>query len=159
MLKFGKPPCLAQQTGAEKKGFVPPFMQYGRSEGVPLFGITSAAVSDVSFNKIKVATSEFKTGTMIVALEDVNGYDSLPVQSYNPAQPYFVKLYKQSGTGDLGVLPYAFNTLVAEFLHLDPENDDIRGDSRLFKYPDGSAGVFIERTGQFFVLSEIDIGN
>ena len=101
----------------------------------------------------------FKTGTMIVALEDVNGYDSLPVQSYNPAQPYFVKLYKQSGTGDLEVLPYAFNTLVAEFLHLDPENDDIRGDSRLFKYPDGSAGVFIERTGQFFVLSEIDIGN
>ena len=158
MLQFGNPPCLAQQTGAEKNGFVAPFMQYGRSPGTPLFGITSAIVSDVSFGKIKVATSEFKTGTMIVALEDVVGYvDSLPVQSYKPAQSYFVKLYKKSGTGNLEVLSYDFNTLVAEFLGLDPENDDIRGDSRLFKYPDGSAGVFIERTGQFFELSEIDI--
>ena len=33
-----------------------------------------------------------------------------------------------------------------------------RGDPRLFHYPDGQAGVFIERTGVFYKLTEIELG-
>lgn len=32
-----------------------------------------------------------------------------------------------------------------------------RGDSRLFHYPDGSPGCFMERTGVFYKLTEISI--
>lgn len=150
ILQFSNPPCLGGQTKDEAEGFITPYMQFGRGPGVPLFGITSSVISEKSFHNIKVAASEFNTGTMIVALEDVDKYAG------QPAQSYFVDLYKEAPTKELVPLEDGFNTLVVEALNLDPQSgDSIRGDSRLFKYPDGSAGVFIERTGQFFRLSEI----
>ena len=46
------------------------------------------------------------------------------------------------------------NALVAEDLSLqNPE----RGDARLFTYPNGDSGLFIERTGAFYKLEEIDL--
>eukprot|EP00584_Thalassiosira_punctigera_P022733 CAMPEP_0172574500 /NCGR_PEP_ID=MMETSP1067-20121228/136730_1 /TAXON_ID=265564 ORGANISM="Thalassiosira punctigera, Strain Tpunct2005C2" /NCGR_SAMPLE_ID=MMETSP1067 /ASSEMBLY_ACC=CAM_ASM_000444 /LENGTH=908 /DNA_ID=CAMNT_0013367129 /DNA_START=168 /DNA_END=2895 /DNA_ORIENTATION=- len=145
MLTWGTPPCLSDLSDDQQIGFIKPYIQFGRSPGVPLHGITSSVMSELSFPNIKLAAAEFNTGTMIVTKED---YDVSGPSSVN-----FVKLYKEDSNGNLVLLENGFNSLVAEDLSLGP-NESLRGDARLFKYPDGTAGVFIERTGQFFKLHE-----
>lgn len=141
------PPCLADQDKEDGEGFIAPLMQFGRGPGVDLYGITSFGISDVSFDKIKLAASEFQTGTMIVAVDHLDAEAPLPA--------YFVKLYKEDN-GELVELADGFNTLVADSFSID-DGESIRGDSRLFEYPDGTVGVFIERTGEFYKLTEIEI--
>ena len=65
-----------------------------------------------------------------------------------PAQSYKIKLYDTGGN----YLDNGFNDLVKEELG---EVGYYRGDPRMFHYPDGTAGVFIERTGVFYKLTEI----
>ena len=148
-LTWGTPPCLGDLTEAEMVGFIKPYIQFGRSTGVPLYGIASSVMSDVSFGRIKVATSEFNTASLIVTLEDYS--------ASAPSSTAFVKLYQEDSTGNLVLLENGFNTFVIEDLSIDlsAEGASARGDARLFKFPNGQAGVFIERTGQFFELEEI----
>lgn len=133
------PPCIDEQTDIEKQGFIAPYMQFGRGTGLPFYGISSSVVSSKSFNLIKVASTEFNTGLLIVGL-DKHSIETAPVPAY------MVKLYKEDSSGEL-IEMNGFNAFVGGG----------RGDPRLFKYPDGSAGVFIERTGQFFTLEEVMI--
>merc|ERR1711957_910120 len=55
---------------------------------------------------------------------------------------------------DMTPLPMGLNDLVKKELG---EVYYYRGDPRLFHYPDGTVGVFIERTGVFYKLTEIEI--
>ena len=146
-LQFGNPPCIADLTEDQQVGFIKPYMQFNRRPGVPLFGITSSVMSDLSFGSIKLAATEFNTGRMIVTQEAFNATEG-------PRSANFVKLYEQDSNGNLVLLEFGFNSLVINDLNLtDPGG--ARGDARVFKYPDGTAGVFIERTGQFFKINEI----
>ena len=70
-----------------------------------------------------------------------------------PATAYKIRLYDEGGN----YLERGMNDLVSEVLGEAAEGY-FRGDPRLFHYPDGSAGVFIERTGTFYKLTEIEIG-
>ncbi len=76
---------------------------------------------------------------------------ALQVDGYSgPAQSYKYKIYNATGVE----LPGALNDLVQE------ELGDVgyyRGDPRLFHYPSGEPGAFIERTGCFYKLTEIAI--
>jgi hypothetical protein len=65
-----------------------------------------------------------------------------------PDKTYKYKLYDV----DMNLLEGALNDLVKEELG---EVGYYRGDARLFTYPDGQAGAFIERTGVFYKLTEI----
>jgi len=144
-LAWGNPPCLTKLTEEQQVGFIKPYMQFGRQPGVFLLAITSSVMSSVSFKTIKLAATEFNTGTLIVAREDYN--------SSQPSKANFVQIYKEDAKGNLSFLKKGFNSFVVEDLSLLPEQS-ARGDARLFKYPDGRAGVFIERTGQFFHIEE-----
>jgi len=150
MLEYRNPPCLGDLTAAEMTGMIKPYVQFGRGDDIPLFGISSSVMSDSSFPTIKLATTEFNTGKLIVTLD---AYDSS-----NPSSTQFVNLYKEDSSGKIVLLEHDFNEIVIEDLNRDMTDlsEGARGDARLFKYPDGSAGVFIERTGQFLKLSEIN---
>jgi len=134
-LVFASPNCVGEQTEAESEGFIKPWMQYGRGPDLPLFGITSAVVSRLSFDKIKVATTEFNTGKLIVAKKEYK--EGKVLESFD------VPIYDEN----MMLLENGFNNLT--------EFGD-RNDPRLFTYPDGTAGVFLERTGSFFRLNEIE---
>ena len=67
-----------------------------------------------------------------------------------PSKGYKIRLYDSNMTE----YENGFNDLVKEELG---EVGYYRGDPRLFHYPDGTAGVFIERTGVFYRLTEIDM--
>ena len=56
----------------------------------------------------------------------------------------------------MNLLDGGFNDLVREELG---EVGYFCGDPRPFHYPDGTAGVFIERTGVFYKLTKIDIAD
>jgi len=72
-----------------------------------------------------------------------------PWKNYDgPVKTYKYKLYD----ADMNLLEGALNDLVKEELG---EVGYYRGDARLFTYPDGQAGAFIERTGVFYKLTEI----
>lgn len=150
---FGQsPPCLGLQTNTEKAGFILPYLQFGRGidengNFILFFAIASVVVPSQGFNLIKVLSTEFNTGLLIAALDDY--------VLNEPSQGQFVKLYKENASGtmvDIG----DFNSLVKDKLSL-ADDESSRGDARLFRYPDGSAGVFIERTGEFFKLEEITV--
>jgi len=133
-LVFAGPVCVGEQTKEESKGFIQPWMQYGRGPDLPLYGVTSAVVSDLSFDKIKLATTEFNTGLLLCAKEAYKEGKVLGA--------YDVPLYDEK----MVLLDSGFNNLT-EF--------NSRCDPRVFRYPDGTAGVFLERTGSFFRLTEI----
>lgn len=147
---FGaSPPCIDEQRHSEKTGFVLPHMQFGNSPdaGGAFFAISSAVVSPVSFDTIKVAATEFNTGVFIAGFEE---YDAETA----PTAAFQVKMYKDDGAGGITELENSLNDLVGDFLNEDPA----RGDPRFFRFPDGSAGVLIERTGAFYKLEEIQTG-
>jgi hypothetical protein len=146
-LAWNNPPCLQELNKFEMKGFTSPWMQFGRGGGVPLFAISGSVVSDISFSKCKLFFSEFNTGLGMCAFSD---YDSAEV---SPA--YFVNLVDENFV----TLPDGLNTFVGRYFTKNnkfiAEGESLRGDARAFKYPDGRAGVFIERTGEFFELNEV----
>jgi len=87
-------------------------------------------------------TTEFQSGALIAATEE---YDEEEV-----AEPFFVKLVDEN----LQEVEGGFNGLTARFLD---QSEPTRGDARLFQFPDGDAGVFIERTGEIYKLYEVEL--
>lgn len=67
-----------------------------------------------------------------------------------PAKGYIIKIYDTDGN----YLENGVNDLVLQELGTVGR---YRGDPRLFHFPDGTAGVFVERTGTFYRLKEIPI--
>jgi len=134
----GDPPCEGSAPSPEK-GYVQPWIQFGRTATDFFYGISGFAVSEKSFNKLSLMWTEFNTGLVLATM----GATKL-------STGYKIRLYDTEMTE----LPNGFNDLVLEELG---EVGYYRGDPRPFHYPDGSAGVFIERTGVFYKLTEIDL--
>ena len=97
-------------------------------------------------DKLKLIWTEFNTGTLL----GTNKRAKWGRNYKRPATSYKIKVYDADGN----YLENGFNDLVKEELG---EVGYYRGDPRLFHYPDGRAGVFIERTGVFYKLKEIEI--
>jgi hypothetical protein len=140
-----EPPSEAVTTVLED-GYIQPWIQFGRTETDFFYAISSFAVAFKSFKNLHLIWSEFNTGYIMGTTKRFR-----PGSMYGgPSTGYKLKVYDESGA----LLENGLNDLVKEELG---EVGYYRGDPRLFHYPDGTAGVFIERTGAFYKLTEIDI--
>ena len=135
-----QPPCL-KNTPIPEDGFVQPWVQFCHTPDDAYYGISSLAIP--SSGSVEMLYTEFNTGILM-------GTDSAaqdPDEYAGPATAYKYKLFAEDDT-EIS----AFNELVQEELG---EVGYYRGDPRLFHYPDGTVGVFIERTGVFYKLTEV----
>lgn len=141
-----EPKCIEKAPKGEA-GYIQPWIQFGRTDTDFFYAISSMAVPTSNVSELKLLWSEFNTGKLMGTTK----YQS--VKRNKPVIGYKIKLYASDGTT---YLENGFNDLVQE------ELGDVgvyRGDPRLFHYPDGQAGVFIERTGVFYKLEEISMPN
>uniref|UniRef100_A0A7S3V8H0 Glucose/Sorbosone dehydrogenase domain-containing protein n=1 Tax=Chaetoceros debilis TaxID=122233 RepID=A0A7S3V8H0_9STRA len=144
-LKLGsdEPPC-EESAPIGEAGFIQPWIQFGRTPTDFFYAISSFAVPTKGLDELKLIWSEFNTG-MLLGTKQNPKFDG---KYKGPARSFKIRLYDTS----LNELKNGLNDLVQEELG---EVGYYRGDPRLFHYPDGSAGVFIERTGVFYKLTEI----
>jgi subtilisin family serine protease/regulation of enolase protein 1 (concanavalin A-like superfamily) len=110
-------------------GFLQPVAQWGR-EGAPLIAASGPAISTVSFSTITALFGDLPTGAVwaVTGLPSVTGQPVYHVALVdNTLQP--VTLIAIAGGN--------------------------RPDPRFFTFPDGTAGVLLERTGDFYRLTQI----
>ena len=141
-----EPPCEGDAPVLES-GFIQPWIQFGRSETDFFYAVSSFAVAYESFDKLELIWSEFNTGLIMGTNQR---FYAGAGKNYGPVTGYKIKLYDTDGN----YLENGTNDLVQDVLG---EVGYYRGDPRLFHYPDGTAGVFIERTGAYYRLTEIAI--
>jgi hypothetical protein len=118
-------------TGAAptpEAGFTQPVAQFGR-EGAPLVGVTGAVSSATSFTTITALFGDLPTGS-VFAVTGASGTANQTVFRVNLVD----------GT----MAPVTLSGLAGG-----------RPDPRFFLFPDGSAGVLLERTGAFYRLTQI----
>jgi hypothetical protein len=108
-------------------GFVRPVAEVGR-EGAPFLGL-AGPVSSPSFQSITALVADLVSGDVFATTR--------PLGERN--QPVY-----RVGVKDAKGAATTFREL----------SGDKRGDARFFNFPDGSAGVLIERTGRFYRVSE-----
>jgi hypothetical protein len=109
-------------------GFVQPIAQFGR-EGAELIGETGPVASKRSFNKIRYLLGDLVSGS-------VYALTSGPTTAAQPV--YRVTLVDNA----------------ARTITLKALVGGTRPDPRFFNFPDGSAGVLLETTGEFYRLTE-----
>lgn len=118
-------------TGAAptpEAGFIQPVAQFGR-EGAPLVAVTGPVSSGASFTNITALFGDLPTGN-VLAVTGVAGTANQTV--------YRVNLVNTS------LAPVTLAGLAGG-----------RPDPRFFLFPDGTAGVLLERTGSFYRLTQI----
>lgn len=142
-LTLDEPPC-EESAPIGEAGFIQPWIQCGRSPTDFFYAISSFAVPTKGLKKLKLVWSEINTGMLLGTKEN----PEFGSKYKGPAKSFKIRLYDTSANE----LKNGFNDLVKEELG---EVGYYRGDPRLFHYPDGSAGVFIERTGVFYKLEEV----
>lgn len=138
---LGTQPSCKENAPAGEPGYVQPWIQFGRTPTDFFYGISSLAIPTAGNDKLNLLWSEFNTGKIL-------GTDKKFVEGASPATSYKIKIFDADGV----YLENGLNDLVKAELG---EVGFYRGDPRLFHYPDGQAGVFIERTGVFYKLTEI----
>jgi len=142
--KLGDQPPYQGDAPVPEPGYIQPWIQFGRSENDFFYGIASFCLSETSLDELKIIWTEFNTGLILGSFDDYN------LEDYTgPANGYKIKLYDE----DMMYLENGLNDLVDKELG----GGASRGDPRMFNYPDGTAGVFIERTGVFYRLEEISL--
>jgi len=137
---FQNPKC-EEEAPSPENGYIQPWIQFGRTETDFFHAISSFAIPTNHVEHIKILCGEMNTGQILGT--DESSEMNTPVKAYK------LKLYYDGW----GWLENGLNDLVLEELG---EVGYYRGDPRVFHYPDGTAGVFIERTGAFYKLSEIE---
>jgi pimeloyl-ACP methyl ester carboxylesterase len=121
---------VAQRAiGADEPGFVRPVAEFGR-EGAAEFAASGPVASTVSFRRISALVGDLSGGSVfaITGSRTARGQDVFRVALRDP-----------SGR------PVTLKQLAG----------DARPDPRFFNFPDGSAGVLLEKTGEFFRLTEL----
>jgi hypothetical protein len=109
-------------------GFTQPIAQFGR-EGAPLVAVTGPVSSFLSFSSITSLFGDLPTGKVFA----VTGAPGAPGQIV-----YAVNLVNSA------LAPVTLSGLAGG-----------RPDPRFFLFPDGTAGVLLERTGAFYRLTQI----
>lgn len=140
---LGTQPACAEDAPIGEPGYVQPWIQFGRTATDFFYGICSIAVPTSGTDKLKLLWTEFNTGKIL-------GTEATFVEGAPPAKSYKLRIYGADGM----YLENGLNDLVKEELG---EVFYYRGDPRLFHFPDGQAGVFIERTGVFYKITEVAI--
>ena len=132
-LTFGTPPVLANAPSPEP-GFMQPHAQYGRNDTNGLGGVAASGpvTSQKSFHKITALFSDLSSGILYATTAPVKRINS-PVFKVNLVDEHGAP---RDTLKDLVGLP--------------------RVDPRFFRFPDGTAGVMLEATGDFYRLTELD---
>lgn len=141
---LGQPMCQAEAPSPEE-GFIQPWIQFGRDPNEVFHGIISFAISYESFDKLEMLWAEFNTGKVMGTTSKWWGG---AVQ-----ESFYLKLYDEQ----MNELPKGFNDLTVAELGSDATAGwgGERGDPRLFHFPDGSAGLLVERTGAIYKITEV----
>lgn len=136
------PLCISpwSQTDLDGGVFIKPWIQFNRQDPAQNFGVISMVAASPSFITVQLLASEFASGILVVTDESYTEDGVVP--------SYQIDLLDETGQE----IPEGFNGL--SDLQLNVVN---RVDPRLFKFPDGTAGVFFERTGEFYKLEEVSI--
>jgi len=118
--------------GTDERGFVRPIAEFGR-EGAAEFGASGPVSSDVSFRRISALMADLSGGGVfaITGSRTARGQD---------------------------VFRVGLRDSTAKAVTLKQLARDARPDPRFFNFPDGSAGVLLEQTGEFFRLTEVREG-
>jgi len=137
---LGTEPTCAGDTQIGEPGFIQPWIQFNRTPMDFLYGIASLAIPTSAVNDLKLIWSEFNTGKIM-------GTTGEYVEGGAPRTAFKLKLYDENGE----LLENDLNTLV---MKETGDEDPQRGDPRLFHFPNGQAGVMVERTGSIYKLYE-----
>lgn len=129
----GTDPPLSGVAPSPESGFIQPQAQYGRNDTGGLGGVavSGPVTSLVSFDEISAAFTDLASGFLYAT---VAGFDETNVEVF------LVNLVDGAGSSLASL-------------------NDLEGgrvDPRLFRFPDGSAGVLLESSGDFYRLTEID---
>uniref|UniRef100_A0A7S2RK10 Glucose/Sorbosone dehydrogenase domain-containing protein n=1 Tax=Eucampia antarctica TaxID=49252 RepID=A0A7S2RK10_9STRA len=143
---LGIEPSCAANAPIGEHGYIQPWIQFGRTATDFYYAISSLAIPTAGNDKLKLLWSEFNTGQIM-------GTDEIFVDGAPPVTGYKIKIHNADAAG--AYLENGLNDLVKE--ELGDVGYTSRGDPRLFHFPDGHAGVFIERTGIFYKLTEMAI--
>jgi len=138
-LVLGGNPACTKRSPKPDLGFIQPWIQFGRTATDFFYAISSFSVPSKGVDKLQLIWSEFNTGKIL-------GTDEMYRPDTSPSKGYKIKVFDTDGV----LLENSLNDLVVR--EIGP--GFARGDPRLFHYPDGQAGVFIERTGVFYKLTE-----
>lgn len=138
---LAEPLCTADAP-IDEPGYIQPWIQFGRTATDFFYGISSLAIPSKGVDTVNLMWTEFNTGIIM----------GTPFEKNDNAGPEPSFKYR---------LFYSNSTEISSMNHfVQVELGDVgfyRGDSRLFHYPDGSPGCFMERTGVFYKLTEIPI--
>jgi hypothetical protein len=133
---FGSPPFSALAPSPEE-GFHQPFAQFGRNFNGFVGGlnaVTGPVTSIVSLDTLSMLFSELNSGTMFGTFNETDaGAVAVDV--------CYVTLVDKDNND-------------AEYSNLNALNNGTRVDPRFFRYPDGTAGVLLEKTGNYYRFTE-----
>lgn len=114
---------------AGEPGFVEPVAEFGRENNQPI-AVSGPVHSDISFSRITLLFGDLVSGRLFATVgpPTAKRQDVLRVAIVDSdAQPMTLKALTKSD----------------------------RADMRFFNFPDGSAGVLLERTGEFYRITEV----
>ncbi|MGB3510683.1 MAG: hypothetical protein WBA93_15910 [Microcoleaceae cyanobacterium] len=121
-------PMAVANAPEPESGFLKPFAQYGR-EGANLAAISGPVVSSLSFNTISSLFGDLSSSEVFATTASLTQKNA-PVFRVN----LFDSMLNQTSLLELA---------------------GGRADPRFFNFSDGSAGVLLERTGDFYQLTEL----
>ena len=124
-------PPVSSSAPSPEPGFIQPQAQYGRNDPNGGIAISGPVTSRSSFDEITGLFSDLSSSIVYATTDPYTEIDS---------DVFKVNLIDENGTP------------------LDSLQDLVggRADPRFFQFPDGSAGVLLEATGDFYQLSEVD---
>ena len=124
-------PPVGASAPSPEPGFIQPQAQYGRNDPNGGIAISGPVTSRNSFDEITGVFSDLSSSIVYATTDPYTEVDS---------DVFRVNLIDENGTP------------------LDSLQDLAggRADPRFFQFPDGSAGVLLEATGDFYQLSEVD---
>jgi hypothetical protein len=126
----GTEPPVDARAPSPEAGFIQPNAQYGRDDPNGGVAVTGPIDSDESFRRIRGLFSDLASGFVYATLDRRRATD-VPV--------YKVNLVDGDGNPLTSLQDLAGG----------------RADGRLFLFPDGTAGVLLETTGDFYRLTEL----
>lgn len=126
-----QPPVVGSAPVPEA-GFIQPQSQYDRIDPDGGVAVSGPVTSDVSFDQLTAVFTDLASGLLYGSTA---GFDVVD------ATVFKINLVDGDGNEIVG----GFNTLAGG-----------RSDPRLFRFPDGSAGVLLEATGTLYRLTEVD---
>ena len=124
-------PPVDSYAPSPESGFIQPHAQYGRHDPNGGVAVSGPATSAVSFSEITALFSDLASGIVYATVD--------PLTATN-APVFKVNLIDEDGATLESLQDLAGG----------------RADPRLFRFPDGSAGVLLEATGAFYRLTEVE---